>query len=193
MRTEVVGDVSEKPRCLVARRLDDLTLERRQGARHPIAPGLVITCVCGLLQQDIVAYRLNGDEAKTAGTRFLRRHCDILGCHALSQALGLLTRVSHHSLFNTAIDALLRSKGGTHKPIESRHLSQAADQANPTCADFDKHHMESQDQSMEEGKTRNALKKLHHMGTGIKPILPCAPRLKRGSGNVQRLGCLTLG
>src|SRR6266576_2347256 len=72
----LVGDVSEKPLCLVACRLDDLTLEMRQGARHPIAPGLVITYVCGLLQQDIVAYRLNGDEAKTAGKSFILRHCD---------------------------------------------------------------------------------------------------------------------
>jgi hypothetical protein len=55
--------------------------------------------------------------------------------------------------------------------MESCHLSQEADQANPTRADFD----------------------THHMGTHIEPLLPRAPHLQRGSGNVQRLGGLTLG
>src|SRR5215510_13844432 len=46
---------------------------------------------------------------------------------------------------------------------------------------------------MEEGKPRNALKKPDDMRTRIEPTLPHAPRLQRGSGDMQHLGSLTLG
>src|SRR5262244_112453 len=46
---------------------------------------------------------------------------------------------------------------------------------------------------MEKGKPRHALKKRDDLGTGIKPILPHAPRLQRGAGNVEPIGGLTLG
>jgi hypothetical protein len=45
---------------------------------------------------------------------------------------------------------------------------------------------------MEEGETRNALKKRDDMRARIEPILPCVPRLQRGSGHVKGFGCLTL-
>jgi hypothetical protein len=46
---------------------------------------------------------------------------------------------------------------------------------------------------MEEGKPRHALKKRDDLGTGIEPILPRAPRLQRGAGNIEPVGGLTLG
>jgi hypothetical protein len=46
---------------------------------------------------------------------------------------------------------------------------------------------------MEEGETRDALKELDHLGAGIEPILPCAPRCKRGAGDLEPVGGLTLG
>jgi hypothetical protein len=45
---------------------------------------------------------------------------------------------------------------------------------------------------MEEGKPRHALKKRDDLGTGIEPILPRAPCLQRGAGNVEPIGGLTL-
>ena len=46
---------------------------------------------------------------------------------------------------------------------------------------------------MEEGKPGHALKKRDDLGTRIEPILPRAPRLQRGAGNVEPIGGLSLG
>ena len=46
---------------------------------------------------------------------------------------------------------------------------------------------------MEEGKPGHALKKRDDLGTSIEPILPRAPRLQRGAGNIETVGGLTLG
>lgn len=40
-----------------------------------------------------------------------------------------------------------------------------------TRTDFDQHDMQTQDQTMEKGKTGNALAALDHLGTGIEPLL----------------------
>src|SRR5262245_41481538 len=45
---------------------------------------------------------------------------------------------------------------------------------------------------MEEGETGDALKALAHLGAGIQPRLPSAPRWPRSAGDPDRLGCLTL-
>src|SRR5438132_10187651 len=46
---------------------------------------------------------------------------------------------------------------------------------------------------MKECQTGNAFNKCHDSGTGIETLLPHAPRLQRGAGNVQPLSGLTLG
>jgi hypothetical protein len=46
---------------------------------------------------------------------------------------------------------------------------------------------------MEEGKPGHARKKRDDLGTRIEPILPRAPRLPRGAGNIEPVGGLTLG
>src|SRR5215475_4479851 len=46
---------------------------------------------------------------------------------------------------------------------------------------------------MEEGKPGYALKNRADLGTSIEPILPRAPRLQRGAGNVETVGGLPLG
>jgi hypothetical protein len=46
---------------------------------------------------------------------------------------------------------------------------------------------------MEEGETRDALKELDHLGTGIEPTLPRTPRLQRGARHRSLLGGLPLG
>ena len=46
---------------------------------------------------------------------------------------------------------------------------------------------------MEEGEPGHALKKRDDLGTRIEPILPRAPRLQRGAGNIETVSGLTLG
>jgi hypothetical protein len=46
---------------------------------------------------------------------------------------------------------------------------------------------------MEACQTGNTFKKCHDSGTGIETLLPHAPRLQRGAGNVQPLSGWTLG
>jgi hypothetical protein len=53
--------------------------------------------------------------------------------------------------------------------------------------------MEGQHQAMQEGEPRNALKERNHLGTCIESILPGAPCLERGTGDIKCLGGLTLG
>src|SRR5512134_771544 len=53
--------------------------------------------------------------------------------------------------------------------------------------------MERQDQTMQESKTGNTLKKLDDVGTRIESILPCAPGLQGRTGHIKRFGGLTLG
>jgi hypothetical protein len=45
---------------------------------------------------------------------------------------------------------------------------------------------------MQEGKTGNALKESDHRWTRIEPILPSAPRLQRGPGDIKLLSSLPL-
>ena len=66
-------------------------------------------------------------------------------------------------------------------------------QANAARADFDADEVEAHNQPMHEGEPRTALKELGHMGTDVEAVMPCAPGLKSGSGNLQLLSNLTLG
>src|SRR6266446_5460548 len=168
MRTEMMFNIRQKPRRFVTRRLDDVALEMFEGTSHQLVPGVVIACLCGMLQQDIVAYRLNGHQAETAGESFILRDRDVLRCHVLSQAWGFRLRVSYHRFFHPAVDSLLRAKGRAHKPIEPRHLQPETDQPNTARTNFDTHDMERHDQAVEEGETRDALKELDHLGTRIE-------------------------
>jgi hypothetical protein len=193
MRPERMGNIRQKPRRCVTRRLDDVALEMREGTSHQRVPGVVIACLCGMLQQDKVAYRLNGHQAETAGESFILGDRDVLRGHVLSQAWGFCLRVSDHRFFHPAIDPLLCAKGGAHKPIEPRHLQPETDQANTARTNFATHDMERHDQAVEEGEPRDALTELDHLGTGIEPILPRPPRLQRGARHLQPLGGLPLG
>ena len=139
-----------------------------------------------------MAHRFNSYSAQSAGNGFILRHRDILRRHALSEAPRLVTTVSDDRFLNTQIDALLRPIGGTHTSIEPRHLQKETDQPNATRTAFDKHHMEGQNQAMKASETRNTFKELDHLGTGIEPLLPRAPRLQRGTGNLEPLSGLTL-
>lgn len=87
MRPEVMGDRGQQAWRLVARRLDDVALERSQGGLQQGAPRVLIRCLGRLLQPDRVADRLNRYEAKATGKGFILGGRDILRHHSLRQAL----------------------------------------------------------------------------------------------------------
>ena len=62
MRAEMMATYARSP-ALRHRRLDDVALAMLEGTAHQLAPGVVISCLCGVLQQDIVAYQLDGHQA----------------------------------------------------------------------------------------------------------------------------------
>src|SRR5690242_12170424 len=66
-------------------------------------------------------------------------------------------------------------------------------QTNPTRADLDTHHMQCQDQAMQEGETWRTVKKRHDRRTLVKVLLVHSPRLQRAAGHVQGLRRLALG
>ena len=53
--------------------------------------------------------------------------------------------------------------------------------------------MEGHHEPVQEGESGTALKELGHMGTDIEAVVPYAPGLKGGSGNLELFGGLTLG
>lgn len=193
MRPEVLCDIRQKSWCLVARRLDDMTLERSQGLLHPRVPDGVIPSLGWFLQEDIVADWLQSYQAQPPGKGFILGRRDISRHHVSRQAPRLLVAVGHDRFFHPLVDPLLCPIGGAHKPIEASHLQEETDESKTTRTDFDKHHMECQRQAVEEGEARNALKELDHLRTGIKLILPRTPCLQRSAGNLKPLGALTLG
>src|SRR5215813_85815 len=170
MRPEGLCDIRQKSRCLVARRLDDMTLERSQGLLHPRVPGGMIPCLRWFLQEDIVADELQSYQAQPPGKGFILGHRDISRHHVSRQAPRLLVAVGNDRFFHPLVDPLLCPIEGAHKPIEAGHLQEETDESNTTCTDFDKHHMERQRQAVEEGEARNALKELDRLRTGIKLI-----------------------
>src|SRR4029453_12474888 len=59
MRPKVLFHIGEKARRLITGRLDDLTVEARQGLLHQALPGVVIASLARLLQENIVTHRLD--------------------------------------------------------------------------------------------------------------------------------------
>jgi hypothetical protein len=141
MRPKVLGHIRQQSWSLIAGRLDHGALERSKGVLHARMPGVLITCLCGVLQQHIVPDWLKGYEAQTTCKGLILGHGDRCGGPLRRQTAGLLTLVRHHGFFNATVDLLLDPKGSTHKPIEAGHLQRQAHQANATRTDFDKHHM----------------------------------------------------
>jgi hypothetical protein len=141
MRAEVLLHIREEPWRLIARRLDHLTFEQRQGARHQGVPGVLITRLGRVFQQDRVTHGFDSDQAQTACKGFILHRGALLGGHLLGQAEGCLTLVRHYGFCNVTVALLLRAIGGAHTPMEPRDLQEQTHQANPTRADFDKYHM----------------------------------------------------
>jgi hypothetical protein len=51
MRPQVLCNVRQQSRGLIAGRLDPLIVEPRQGLRHPLLPSVLIACLGRLLQE----------------------------------------------------------------------------------------------------------------------------------------------
>jgi hypothetical protein len=193
MRPKVMGHVCQKPRGLIAGRLDHWTVETRQGLLHQRLPGVLISRLGRLLQHHGVAHRLDANRTETTRTGFILRHRDLFGGHLVRQPRALLVAVHHDGLFHATVDLVLRPIRGADKPIETRHLQQQTHQANPTGTHFGTHQMERQHQAMQEGKTGHTVKKRHDSRTLVEALLVRPPRLQRAPRHLKHLGRLTLG
>jgi hypothetical protein len=67
----VVFNIRQQPWRFVTRRLDDVALELRQDTCQKGIPGVLITCLCGVLYKDIVTHRLYPHQAQTACKGFI--------------------------------------------------------------------------------------------------------------------------
>src|SRR5262249_34985830 len=63
--------LGQKPRRLIACRLDDPTVKTRQGVFHEGIPGVVIACESRLLQNNGVAHGVHPHQRQTACKRFI--------------------------------------------------------------------------------------------------------------------------
>jgi len=108
---------------------------------------------------------------QTACKRFILCHRDRFGWHLVTQAGALLLTVGHDRFFNATGDLLLRPIRSPHKPIEARELQEQTHEANPAGPNFSTHQMYPQNQSMEEGETRDAVKKRDDSRTLVQALL----------------------
>lgn len=88
MHPQMVFDLRQKPRRFVTRRLDHVALELRQSACPQLAPGVLLAGRCRMLQEDIVAHRLDGHQAQTAGEGFILRDRAIPAVAGLEPSMG---------------------------------------------------------------------------------------------------------
>src|SRR2546423_9385266 len=193
MGTKMMGNIRQKPRRLIAGRLNDLTVETRKGLVHERLPGVVVPRLGRLLQHNVVAHRLDPNQTETTRKGFVLRHADVFGWHLVRQTLALVAAVCHDRLLNATVDLLLGPIRSPHKSIQSRQLQYEAHQANPTGTHFGTDQVERQNEAMQEGETGNTVKKRHDSRTLVEAIRVRAPRLQRAAGHVKHLGRLTLG
>ena len=193
MRPKVVFHIREKSRGFITGRLAPLAGETRKGLFHQGMPGVLSPCLRRLLQEHVVAHRLDPHQAQTSRTRFLLRQREVFGGHLVSQTRAFRLAVCHDGLFHATVDVLWRPLGGADTSIEARDRQEQTPQAHPTGPHCGPYQGDRQDKSMQEGETRNTLQKLNDRGTRVEARLVRPPRLQRGAGPLQFLGRLTLG
>jgi hypothetical protein len=193
MGPKVLGNIRQSARGFIAGGLHDLTVETREGLLHEFLPGVLIACLGRLLQENVVAHRLDPHQAQTARKRFILRQRHRFGGHLVRQTGTLLVAVRHDRVFHTTVDLLLGPIGGADKPIEARDPQEQTPQANPTGPHFGINEVERQHQPMQESEPGDTVKKRHDRGTLIKVLLVRPPCLKGTARNLKHLGRLTLG
>ena len=92
--------------------------------------------------------------------------------HVLGQPGGFRLAVGDDRVFNLAVDLLLGSIGGGDKSVKTGQLKQETNQANAARADLYTDQMESENQSMQKGKSRTPLKERSHFGTDSESVMP---------------------
>ena len=185
--------IRQKPRGLLPGRWYPLTVETRQGLRHQPLPGVVLACLGRLFQENLGAPSLDPHHTQTARKGFILRHRDGFGGHLTSQARTLLVTVRHDSRFHATVDLVRRAIGGADNPMEAREPQEQTHQANPTGPHVGLPQVERQHQPMEEGETRNTVKKRHDNGALIEALLVRPLCLQGAARHVQPLRRLTLG
>ena len=77
-------------------------------------PGIVVACLCCLLQEDGVAHGVHPSQAQTTGKGFILRQRDVFGRHLVREPLTLVAAVRDDRLLHATVDPLLG-------PIRSPH------------------------------------------------------------------------
>ena len=193
MCAQVMFHVGQQPRCFIAGRLNDLTVQTRQGLLHERLPRVLITGVGRLLQHNVVALGFRCHQAQSAGKRFILGQRDGFGGHVLCQPCAFLLAIPHNRFLHLAVDLLLDAIGGSNKAIEACEFEQQTHQAHATGTPFCAHQMYPENETMQEGQPRRALKKNYDGGMFVEALLIGLPGLKRTAGNLERLGGLTQG
>ena len=101
VRAEVMFNIREEPWRFVTRRLDHFTFEQRQGVRHQLVPGVLITRLGRVLQQDIVTHGFDSDQAQTACKGSSCVAVISFGGISCARRIGFLTLVRHAGFFHT--------------------------------------------------------------------------------------------
>ena len=140
-------DRGQQPRGFIAGRLDDAAVALGQGGLHKRIPRCVIAGLRGLFQNNAVAFRVHGDEAKAAGTRVVLRHGDLFFGHVLGQARRLVVTAVDHGVLDLRVDPLLGAIGGGDKPVASGHVEEEAYHADAARPDLDTGCMKGNDES----------------------------------------------
>ena len=193
MCSKMMLDISQQARRFVTGGLNYPACELSQGGLHQRIPSGLITGLSQFFQNDEVAHRLRSHQAQTAGKRFVLGEGDVFEGHIFGQARGFGVVVGDDGGFNLAVDLLLGSIGGGDKSIEPSEFQEEADQANPTRPNFNADEMKGQNHPVQEREPQLTLEKRGDMGANVEGIVPLAPGLKGGAGNLKPFGGLTLG
>jgi hypothetical protein len=190
---EVMFHVGQQPRRFIAGRLHDLTVQPRQGLLHERLPRVLSTGVGRLLQNNGVALGCRCHQAQSAGTRFILGHRDGFGGHGWCQPCAVLLAIPHHCCLHLAVDLLLDARGGSNKALEACEFAQPTHQAHAPGPHCRAHQMSPENETMQEGQPRRAVKKHHDGGMFVEALVVGPPGLQGTAGNLKGLGGLTQG
>ena len=193
MRPEMMRNICQNARTLITGGLHDLTVQCGQGRCHEVIPGRLISGLSQLFQNNEVAHGLYAHHTETSGTRFVLGAADIFAGHVLGQPGSFRVALGADRFFHLAVHLLLSPRRGGHKPIQTGEVEQEADEANPTSPDVNADQVEGENEPMQESQSGAILKELGHMRTDIERVVPPAPGLECGAGNLKLFGGLTLG
>ena len=104
MGAKLVVDIGQNTGGFIASGLNHLTVQLSQSRCHQVIPGCLITSLSELFQDNEIAHRLDGHQAKTTGEGFVFRHGDGFTGHVLGQARELRLLVIDDGLFDLNVE-----------------------------------------------------------------------------------------